>query len=46
MWVTVVLILIVMMIGEAVVVLSDKMPWNRKKYKKHENRWWENDQGK
>ena len=33
MWVIVVLILFILIVGEAVFILPDKMPWNRRKKK-------------
>lgn len=33
MWVIAVLILFILIVGEAVFILPDKMPWNRRKKK-------------
>ena len=39
MWVTVAIILVLLIIAEGGFVLSDKLPWNKKKEEK--KRWWE-----
>lgn len=39
MWVIAAVVFALLFAGEAILVLSDKMPWNRWKNKK-EDRWW------
>lgn len=36
-------VIAVLIAAECVFFLPDKMPWNKKKYEKKEERWWENE---
>ena len=39
MWVTIAIMLLILLIGEGMFVLSDKLPWKKKKEEK--KRWWD-----
>ena len=39
MWVVVALVIFLVLVAEGIFVLSDKLPWNKKKEEK--DRWWE-----
>ena len=41
MWVVLALIIFLVLVAEAIMILPDKMPWNKKKHKKPMDRWWE-----